>query len=95
MISVIGTVRLVVGILFFAHGTQKVLIGLHKRSATLCITPLTFGADLMQDPGVPAPIEVGGNQECRAYQDADSTTDHRKSTFEGQTSGHTPLDAWL
>jgi hypothetical protein len=29
--------------------------------------------------------------ECRAYQDADSTTDHRKSIFEGQTSGHTPL----
>ena len=52
---------------------------------------MTFGANLIQHSGVPAPIEVGGNQECRAYQDADSTTDHRKSIFEGQTIGHSPL----
>lgn len=50
---------------------------------------MTFGADLIEDSRLPGPIEISGNQECRAYEDTDSTTDHRKSIFEGQTIRHT------
>ena len=52
---------------------------------------MTFGADLVQDSGVPARIELGGNQECRAYQNSENATDPRKSILKWQTIGYTPL----